>query len=229
MRKLFSRITYVILILLFIVLNSNILCAQTIAFPGAEGAGKFTEGGRGGDVYHVTSLEDAGSGTLRDGIESISGPRTIVFDIAGTIRLKDRINIEGLEYLTIAGQTAPGKGITLADHHLSIKNSKHIIVRYLRIRLGDENKPAGSGPDCITVEYDDHIVLDHLSLSWGIDGNGDFRGLKNATIQRCIFSEALNNSLHGKGAHAMCSSFRDPKGYATIHHNIYASSRNRHP
>ena len=201
----------------------------TIAFPGAEGAGKFAAGGRGGDVYHVTNLEDSGPGSFREGIGSICGPRTIVFDIGGTIRLKSPLSIENVSHLTIAGQTAPGKGITLADHPVLISQSKHLVIRYLRIRLGDENKPAGSGPDCITVNYDEQIILDHLSLSWGIDGNGDFRGLKNATLQWIIFSEALNISLHQKGSHAMCTSFRDPKGPATMHHNIYASSRSRHP
>ena len=180
-------------------------------------------------MYHVTKLEDSGKGSLRHGIETIDGPRTIVFDVAGTIRLKEPLNINEVSHLTIAGQTSPGKGITLADHNLNIKHSEHIIVRYLRIRLGDENKPAGSAPDCITVEYDEHLILDHLSLSWGIDGNGDFRGLKNTTLQWIIFSEALHNSLHGKGPHAMCTSFRDPVGAATMHHNIYASSRSRHP
>ncbi|RKY11751.1 MAG: hypothetical protein DRP65_03325 [Planctomycetota bacterium] len=159
----------------------------------------------------------------------MKGPRTIVFDISGMIRLKSDLEIIDKSCLTIAGQTAPGKGITLADRALQIKKSSHIIVRYLRVRLGDENKPAGSSPDCITVDYDDHIILDHLSLSWGIDGNGDFRGLKHATVQWTIFSEALHNSLHHKGAHAMCTSFRNPDGPSTIHHNIYASSRARHP
>ncbi|MHC4642152.1 MAG: pectate lyase family protein [Planctomycetota bacterium] len=202
---------------------------KTIAFPGAEGAGKFTKGGRGGDVYHVTNLKDSGSGSLREGLETIKGPRTIVFDVGGMIRLKDKLVIQDKSYLTIAGQTAPGKGITLADQSLQIKECEHIIVRYLRVRLGDENKPAGSGPDCITVDHSDHIILDHLSLSWGIDGNGDFRGLKHTTLQWLIFSEALHDSLHGKGPHGMCTSFRDGQGPATMHHNIYASSRQRHP
>ncbi|MCK5371219.1 MAG: pectate lyase [Cyclobacteriaceae bacterium] len=218
---------------IFIVLScfniSNNISAQTIAFPGAEGAGKFTKGGRGGDVYHVTSLEDAGKGLLRQGIETISGPRTIVFDVAGTIRLKSILQIKDVSYLTIAGQSAPGKGITIADYPIKIHDSKHIIMRYMRVRLGDENKPPDSGFDCIEVNYDEDIILDHLSLSWGIDGNGDFRGLKNVTLQWIIFSEALNNSIHEKGPHGMCSSFRQPKGQATIHHNIYASSRSRHP
>ncbi len=212
----------------YLVIKKYIM-TKPLAFPGAEGAGKFTEGGRGGDVYHVTNLKDSGKGSLRHGIETINGPRTIVFDIAGTIRLKSSLRFDSLSHLTIAGQTAPGKGITLADYELNIKHSDNIIIRYLRIRLGDENKPAGSGPDCITIDYTENLMLDHLSLSWGIDGNGDFRGLINSTIQWTIFSEALSNSLHGKGPHAMCTSFRDPQGKATMHHNIYASSRARHP
>lgn len=219
----------IIFIILISVCSIYSVIAQTIAFPGAEGAGKFTKGGRGGDVYHVTSLADSGKGTLRKGIETINGARTIVFDVAGMIRLKSTLMIKDVSNLTIAGQTAPGKGITIADYPIKIHNSKHIIVRYLRIRLGDENKPADSGFDCIEVNYDEDVILDHLSLSWGIDGNGDFRGLKNTTLQWIIFSEALNNSLHKKGNHAMCTSFRDPKGNATLHHNIYASSRSRHP
>ena len=203
---------------------------DTVAFPGAEGAGKFTKGGRGGDVYHVTTLADSGPGSLREGIKTSKGPRTIVFDICGIIRLQSDLQIKEKGYLTIAGQTAPGKGVTLADRALKIRECKHIIVRYLRIRVGDENKPVPTSSDCVTVEYDDHIILDHLSLSWGIDGNGDFRGLKHATVQWSMFSEALHDSgLHREKAHAMCSSFRKSAGFATLHHNIYATSRNRHP
>ena len=200
-----------------------------LAFPGAEGAGKYTKGGRGGDVYHVTNLNDAGPGSFRGAIETIDGPRTIVFDVCGIIRLKSELRIDSVFNLTIAGQTAPGKGITLADYPLKIFNSKDIIVRFLRVRLGDENKPPDSGLDCIEINYNENIILDHMSMSWGIDGNGDFRGLKNVTLQWLIFSEALNNSLHEKGPHAMCTSFRQPQGPATIHHNIYGTSRNRHP
>ena len=203
--------------------------AEVIAFPGAEGAGKFTKGGRGGDVYHVTTLQDSGPGSFREGIESIEGPRTIVFDLSGTIRLKKDIKIKNVSYLTIAGQTAPGKGITFADRNLRIENCSHVIARYFRIRLGDENKPDGTSPDCITIEYSNHVMLDHLSLSWGIDGNGDFRGLKHSTLQWLIFSEALHDSIHEKGSHAMCTSLRESKGFATLHHNVYASSRSRHP
>jgi len=204
--------------------------ADTLAFPGAEGAGKFTKGGRGGDVYHVTNLEDSGPGSFREGIESIKGPRTIVFDVGGTIRLKKNLEIIGKSNLTIAGQTAPGKGITLADWGLIVKDCSHIVIRYLRSRLGDENKTEKVGTDSIMVNHSDHVILDHLSMSWGIDGNGDFRGLKYATLQWLIFSEALNDSIHYENMpHAMASSFREPVGQATLHHNIYATSRHRHP
>lgn len=122
-----------------------------------------------------------------------------------------------------------GKGITLRDQNFSIKNSKHVIVRYMRIRLGDENKEKGSGPDVMTVDYNDQIILDHLSLSWGIDGNSDYRGNKNMTLQWLIYSEALNRSLHSKGEHAMATSLRDCLGNTTVYRNIYSTSRNRHP
>lgn len=199
------------------------------AFYGAEGFGKYTKGGRGGEVYLVTTLDDAGPGSLREGIESARAPRTIVFEIGGTIMLESPLIIKEKSHLTIAGQTAPGKGITIRDHQLSIKDSWHIIVRYLRIRLGDENKGENSQQDVMEVNYNDHVILDHLSLSWGIDGNSDYRGNSNMTLQWLIYSEALNGSLHDKGDHAMCTSLRDCRGNTSVHHNIYATSRNRHP
>ena len=226
-----SRLSLISTALSFCVLMTSLnVNADTLAFPGAEGAGKFTKGGRGGDVYHVSNLEDSGPGSFREGIESMNGPRTIVFDISGTIRLKSNVDIVGKSYLTIAGQTAPGTGITFADWALVVKDCSHIIIRYLRTRLGDENKTEKVGTDAIMVNHSDQIMLDHLSLSWGIDGNGDFRGLKHTTLQWLIFSEALNDSIHNEHMpHAMASSFREPKGQATLHHNIYATSRHRHP
>lgn len=209
---------------------SSPVCSDdgVLAFPGAEGYGRFAKGGRGGDVYHVTTPADSGSGSLRHGIESAKGPRTIVFDISGTIELKSELQIEK-SGITIAGQTAPGDGITLKDQCLALDNASDIIIRYIRVRLGDDNKPAGSGPDTVSVNYSDNVILDHVSLSWGIDGNQDIRGCTNYTFQWSIMSEALNDSLHGKGPHAMSGSFRAPKSNISIHHNIFASSRNRHP
>lgn len=208
--------------------DALLLGRETPAFPGAEGFGKWTKGGRGGDVYHVTSLADSGPGSLREGVVSAQGARTIVFDVAGTIELKSAIAVRQKACLTIAGQTAPGDGITLKDYGMVFDGSRDIVLRYLRLRMGDRNKPA-SGPDALTIDYCDNIIVDHCSLSWGIDGNHDMRGCTNYTLQWCILSEALNKSVHEKGAHAMCASFRQPRSNISIHHNLFSTSRERHP
>lgn len=202
---------------------------RQLAFPGAEGFGKYAKGGRGGDVYHVMNLRDDGPGSLRYGIEKAKQPRTIVFDVAGTIQLGSPIRMENKSSMTIAGQTAPGKGITIRDHAIVIKNCRDIVVRYLRVRLGDKNKGDSAGDDVMTVDYCDRIILDHLSLSWGIDGNSDYRGNSNMTLQWLLYAEALHDSIHPKGSHAMCTSLRDCHGNTTFHHNIYSTSRHRHP
>ena len=205
-----------------------VTAAEPIAFPGAEGYGRLARGGRGGDVYHVINLEDSGAGSLREGVRSAVGPRTIVFDLSGTILLKTPLTIDK-SFLTIAGQTAPGEGICLRDQTFRIKKAEHIIVRYIRVRLGDENKPRLSGPDCITTDDVDHLIFDHVTASWGIDGNHDLRRGGNFTLQWSIYAEALNESLHEKGSHAMLASFRDLTGGISLHHNLLASSRERHP
>ena len=199
-----------------------------IAFPGAEGFGRFAKGGRGGDVCHVTNLNDEGPGSLREAIRSAGGPRTIVFDVSGNIELKSPLTVER-SFLTIAGQTAPGDGICLKDQTFKISKASHIIVRYLRVRLGDQNKPPDAAPDGITTNDVDHIIFDHISASWGIDGNHDLRRGGHFTLQWSIYAEALNHSLHHKGEHAMLASFRDLTGNISIHHNLFASSRDRHP
>jgi pectate lyase len=198
------------------------------AFPGAEGFGRLARGGRGGDVFHVTTLADEGPGSLREGIQGARGPRTIVFDVSGTIELKKRLTVEKSN-LTIAGQTAPGDGICLKDQMFQIRGASHVIVRYLRFRLGDQNKPRPSGIDCMNTNDVDHVIFDHISTSWGIDGNHDLRRGGNFTLQWSIYAEALNHSLHEKGSHAMLASFRDLTGGITLHHNLLASSRERHP
>jgi pectate lyase len=199
-----------------------------LAFPGAEGYGRFAKGGRGGDVYHVTNLNDSGPGSLRDGIESAKGPRTIVFEVSGTIELKSRVRIMN-KGLTIAGQTAPGDGITIKDHNVSFSKASDIIVRYIRVRLGDKNKPRPSGPDAVSVDDCVNVIFDHVSISWGIDGNQDTGNCKNYTFQWSILSEGLHNSTHHKGPHGMCGSFRKTESNMTIHHSIFSSSRDRHP
>jgi pectate lyase len=229
---LIKRIREVFTVSIIIGIAAVVACAEppanVPAFPGAEGAGKYARGGRGGDVYHVTSLKDSGPGSLREALMTAQGGRTIVFDVAGTIQLKTRLRVEKKANITIAGQTAPGKGITIRDWPLQIYDCRDVVVRYLRVRLGDENKPKG-GEDVMTVDRNQNLVLDHLSLSWGIDGNSDYRGNSNMTLQWLIYSEALNRSIHEKGPHAMCTSIRDCKGNTSVHHNIYATSRHRHP
>ena len=200
---------------------------EQLAFPGAEGFGRFAQGGRGGDVYHVTNLDDQGAGSLRDAVLTAKGPRTIVFDVSGTIRLKTRLEITN-SYLTIAGQTSPGEGITLRENSLYIKDANHIIVRYIRIRLGDQNDQH-KAMDAITTDDVDHLIFDHITASWGIDGNHDLRRGSHFTLQWSIYAEALNKSVHEKGEHAMLSSFRDLTGSISLHHNLFASSRDRHP
>ena len=212
------------------IVSLTFAAASQIAFPGAEGYGRFAQGGRGGDVFIVTNLADAGPGSLREGIRSATGPRTIVFEVAGTIELKSRLELDKSR-ITIAGQTAPGDGITLKDFTFQIKNATNIIVRYLRVRLGDENKDKGAkgGDDTFNSNDIDQMIIDHCSLSWAIDGTHDLRRGGNVTVQWCILSEALNRSLHNKPEHAMCASYRDLSGNLSLHHNLYSTCRDRHP
>jgi hypothetical protein len=130
---------------------------STLAFPGAEGAGRFAVGGRGGRVIRVTSLSDSGPGSLREAIDA-RGPRTIVFDIGGTIRLASPLTIRRGE-VTIAGQTAPGGGITLADQPLIIA-ADDVVVRYIRSRLGDQGVTEGSEGDAVSISRGSRIILD---------------------------------------------------------------------
>lgn len=199
-----------------------------LAFPGAEGFGRFAKGGRGGDVYHVTNLQDSGPGSLREGVRTAKGPRTIVFDVSGIIELKSPLAVNS-SYLTLAGQSAPGDGICLKDYTFQVVKASHVIVRYMRFRLGDQNKPSKSGIDGILTNDVDHVIFDHITSTWGIDGNHDLRRGGNFTLQWSIYAEALNRSLHEKGSHAMLASFRDLTGNISIHHNLFASSRDRHP
>lgn len=216
--------------LIFTVGLAGSLQAQQLAFPTAEGFGAYSLGGRGGDVYHVTNLDDDGAGSLRYGIESASGPRTIVFDISGTIILEDRLTI-GKSYLTIAGQTAPGDGICLRDYQFGIK-ANHVIVRYIRSRLGDQ---AGQESDAISITSGKNIILDHCSAGWSVDevfscSTGDPDKIDNVTVQWCIISEGLMNSIHEKGAHSYGALIRGCYGaqYSYLH-NLFAHNNSRNP
>jgi hypothetical protein len=199
-----------------------------VAFPGAEGAGRFALGGRGGAVLRVTNLDDSGPGSLRAAVEA-DGPRTVVFDIGGTIRLTSPLRIREPR-ITIAGQTAPGGGITLRGHPL-IVSADDVVVRYVRSRLGDED---GVEADAVTIDRGQRIILDHISASWSVDetlsiGSRD-RVIDDVTVQWSIISESLNLSAHSKGDHGYGSLVRAGRGAdITFHHNLWASHRARMP
>jgi hypothetical protein len=218
---------------LTVIAGVSIAADPQLAFPGAEGYGRFAKGGRGGDVYHVTNLNDSGEGSLREAIRTKQAdvPRTVVFDVGGTIRLKKPLKIEGVQGLTLAGQTAPGDGITLRDHGIAFSKCSDIIVRYMRFRLGDETK---TSEDVINVGPDKEgcqdVIFDHVTATWGIDGIMDVYAANRFTMQWCLFGEALHDSTHDEGKpHAMLMSIRKTKGNVSIHHNLLFSSRDRHP
>jgi hypothetical protein len=204
-----------------------------VAFPGAEGFGRFAKGGRSGDIYHVTTLDDSGPGSLRDAVKTKQAdvPRTVVFDVGGTIKLAKPLRIENVNGLTLAGQTAPGGGIAVRDHGMDFRNCTDLVVRFMRFRLGDETK---TSEDVINVGPEEgtcrDVILDHVTATWGIDGIMDVYAADRFTMQWCLFGEALNDSTHHKKRpHAMLMSFRKIKGTISIHHNLLFSSRDRHP
>jgi hypothetical protein len=238
--------------------------SELVAFSGAVGQGAAAVGGRGGDVYHITSLADYNEkkderkveGSLRDGIESAKGPRTIVFDVGGGIRLHAPLDIQ-TDKLTIAGQTAPG-GITVWGYPLNIDKSHDIVVRYVRVRTGDFNastikKPLpgvkvreGKGAkdldagtaNGVDVGRSERVILDHVSAAWGMDETLSVTHCRDVTVQHSLIAEGLNDSFHPKGRHGYGSLIRGElteadqdsgAGGYTLYGNLWAFNTARNP
>ena len=211
--------------------NSN---TTDIAFPGAEGFGKYTTGGRAGKVYIVSNLNDNGAGSLREAVEA-KDKRIIVFAVSGTIHLEKKLFIKA--DVTIAGQTAPGDGICLADNSVSL-GGDNIIIRYIRFRMGDKYQKGGmvdgnGGDDAFGESKRKNIIIDHCSMSWSTDEvfsvyNGD-----STTLQWNIISEPLNYSYHFETG----DKDYEHHGFGGIwggqhlsaHHNLFAHCNNRNP
>jgi pectate lyase len=208
--------------------------ARVIAFPGAEGFGKYATGGRGGKVMVVTNLNDNGPGSFRAAAEA-KGPRIIVFAVSGTIHLQSRLVIRG--DVTIAGQTAPGDGICIADHPVGL-GGDNIIIRYLRFRLGDRYQRKGmvdgsGSDDALGGTRRSHIIIDHCSVSWSTDECMSIYGGDSTTLQWNIISEPLNYSYHFESG----DKDYERHGYGGIwggrhlsaHHNLFAHCNSRNP
>ncbi|HHT35889.1 MAG TPA: hypothetical protein GX019_01800 [Firmicutes bacterium] len=194
------------------------------AFPTAEGFGAWTQGGRGGRVFIVTNLNDRGPGSLREAIDA-SGPRIVVFAVSGVIRLQSPLLITN-PYLTIAGQTAPGQGITIADYDTRIQ-THDVIIQHLRFRLGDLHQQEA---DTLWINESKNIILDHVSTSWGVDETLSVSASDNITVQWSLITESLKNTFHSKGAHGYGSLIRGEFGskYSFLN-NLWAHHMGRMP
>lgn len=194
------------------------------AFPGAEGFGTTTPGGRGGQVLLVENLNDSGPGSLRAACEQ-EGRRMVLFRIAGIIELKTPISIRQ-PFLTLAGQSAPGDGICLKGRGISVE-THDVVIRYLRIRPGDIS---GEETDSLAISRGSRrVVIDHCSTTWSVDENLSPSGdIADITVQWCLIAEALNRSVHRKGPHGYGTLLRAVGG-VSLHHNLWAHNQDRHP
>lgn len=208
---------------LVIALASTIAMAQSDypAFPGAEGHGRYVAGGRGGEIRHVTNLNDSGEGSLRAAVNG-STAKIVVFDVGGVIALESDLKIGN--NTTILGQTAPDPGITI--RYYTVRPTANNVIRFIRIRRGEE-KDVDDGADALWQRQVTGMMIDHCSFSWSIDEVASFYDNNNFTMQWCTIAEALNNAGHGKGAHSYGGIWGGK--LASFHHNYLAHMANRVP
>jgi len=215
--------------------TASMEAATLPAFPGAQGFGATTVGGRGGTVYEVTNLDDSGPGSLRDAV-AVKGRRIVVFRVDGTIEQHEPLKITN-PYLTIAGQSAPGGGITLSGEEVRVQ-THDVVIRHLRIRTGDVVTPVDGwdnrdvinfgAPSNVGGTY--NVVVDHCSLSWSVDEIfTTWYQSRSITLQNSILSEPLFHSKHPKGPHSMAILIGDGSNHISIHHNLIADANGRSP
>ncbi|OJJ54259.1 hypothetical protein ASPSYDRAFT_81927 [Aspergillus sydowii CBS 593.65] len=201
------------LLLAFLGLTTS--ASALVAFPGAEGFGANAVGGRGGDVYVVTNLEDSGEGSLRDAVSATD--RIVVFAVGGVINIEDRLVVS--KRVTILGQTAPGDGITVYGNGWSFSNADDAIVRYIRIRMG---RGGDSGKDGITIAEGKNMIFDHLSVSWGRDETFSISGTaENITVQNTIIAQGLETHS--------CGGLMQTDGGVSLFRNLYIDNKTRNP
>ncbi|KAK1147235.1 hypothetical protein N8T08_001974 [Aspergillus melleus] len=197
-----------------------------LAFPGAEGYGRFARGGRGGKVVKVTTLEDSEApGTLRHALTNVTGPRIVVFDVGGVITTKSRLSITD-SYITVAGETAPGKGIVVQGQPFGLSGASDVILRHIRTRPGTSSNETVDGMGMAGSNY---CILDHCSMGWSIDESFSSRNAKNITFQRNMISEPLNVAGHKNYPAGTEHGYAATIGgdISSIHHNLIAHAEGR--